>query len=131
MEVKAKLDKPYSDKQRADFIVQYNRNFDYEIRETETALEAWGLTAEEQAEKDLQDKKDKVYTIREDYFIKYVDWYQSKPLLWEEMTEKEKTDVANYRIYLKDYTLEEDWWERQPLTFDEWKKFQEKYNDTI
>lgn len=126
MEIKAKLDKPYTDKQRADFIVQYNRKYGYEIRETETALEAWGLTAEEQAEKDLQDKKDKVYAIREEYFEKYVDWYQSKSLLWEEMTEEEKTDIANYRIYLKDYTLEDEWWEREPLTFDEWKSIQEK-----
>lgn len=121
MEIKAKLDKPYTSTQRADFIVQYNRKYGYDIKETETALEAWGLTAEEQAEKDLQDKKDKVYAIREDYFEKYVDWYQSKPLLWEEMTEEEKTDIANYRIYLKDYTLEDEWWEREPLTFNEWK----------
>ena len=121
MELKAKLDKPYTDRQRADFIVNANHNLGLEIRETETALEAWGLTAEEQAEKDLQDKKDKVYAIREDYFEKYVDWYQSKPLLLEEMTEEEKTDIANYRIYLKDFTLKEEWWEKEPLTFDEWK----------
>ena len=47
MELKAKLDKPYTEEQRMDFIVENNHNSGYEIRETETALEAWGLTNEE------------------------------------------------------------------------------------
>lgn len=39
-----KLDKPYTDKQRADFIVKYNHNQGLDIQETDTALyalEAW------------------------------------------------------------------------------------------
>jgi DNA-binding transcriptional MerR regulator len=50
MELKATLNKPYSEKQRLDFIVTNNHNKGYELKETETALEAWGLTEEEQAE---------------------------------------------------------------------------------
>ena len=42
MEIKATLNKPYIDKERIDFIVQYNHNLGYEIKETEVALEAWG-----------------------------------------------------------------------------------------
>lgn len=41
-----KLDKPYSDKQRADFIVEHNHNNGLLIQETDTALyalEAWEL----------------------------------------------------------------------------------------
>ena len=38
MEIKAKLNKPYTDKQRADFIVDNNHNKGYEIQETEDAL---------------------------------------------------------------------------------------------
>ena len=38
MEIKAKLNKPYSDKQRADFLVENNHNLGYEIQETEDAL---------------------------------------------------------------------------------------------
>ena len=121
MEIKATLNKPYSDRQRADFIVFNNHQLGYEIKETETALEAWGLTAEEQAEKDLEDKKASVRAVREQYFTDYVDWYQSKPLLWEELTEEEKTDIANYRQYLKDYTQGESWWEQNPMDFEEWK----------
>ena len=38
MEIKAELNKPYTDKQRADFIVENNHNLGYEIQETEEAL---------------------------------------------------------------------------------------------
>lgn len=38
MEIKAALNKPYTDKQRADFIVENNHNLGYEIQETEDAL---------------------------------------------------------------------------------------------
>ena len=47
MELKATLNKPYTDKQRLDFIVTNNRQLGYQIKETDSALEAWGKTAEE------------------------------------------------------------------------------------
>lgn len=47
MEIKATLNKPYTDKQRTDFIVSENHQKGYQIKETETALEAWGFTDEE------------------------------------------------------------------------------------
>lgn len=47
MEIKTKLNKPYTEKQRLDFIVKNNHTLGYEIRESETALEAWGYTEEE------------------------------------------------------------------------------------
>lgn len=53
MEIKSELLKPYTEKQRADFIVEQNHKNGYEIRETETSLEAWGKTEEEI----LQEKK--------------------------------------------------------------------------
>ena len=122
MEVKAILNKPYTSKERADFIVENNHRKGYDIKETETTLEAWGLTGEEQAEKDLSDKQTQIRAVREQYFEQYVDWYQSKPLLWEEMTKEEKQDIADYRHYLMDYTKQEDWWEQNPLNFEEWNK---------
>ena len=57
MEIKATLNKPYTDKQRLDFIVSENHTKGYEIKETETALEAWGFTAEEIAEQEKQERK--------------------------------------------------------------------------
>ena len=47
MEIKAQLEKPYTDSQRMDFTVTYNHNQGYEIRETEISLQAWGYTQEE------------------------------------------------------------------------------------
>lgn len=54
MEIKAALNKPYKEKEKLDFIVKQNHNKGYEIRETETALEAWGLNAEEVAEQEKE-----------------------------------------------------------------------------
>ena len=54
MEIKAILNKPYTDKQRMDFIVEQNHKLGYEIRETETALEAWGYTEEEVQKKEKE-----------------------------------------------------------------------------
>lgn len=54
MEIKATLNKPYTEEERADFIVEQNHNNGYEIRETETALEAWGYTEEEKAEQERE-----------------------------------------------------------------------------
>ena len=50
MEIKAELIKPYTENERLDFIVEQNHNNGYEIKETETALEAWGYTEEEKQE---------------------------------------------------------------------------------
>ena len=60
MEIKAKLNKPYTDKQRMDFIVEQNHRQGYEIRETETALEAWGYTEEEKEEQERQRKRQEI-----------------------------------------------------------------------
>ena len=54
MEIKAILEKQYTEKDKIDFIVEYNHNQGYEIRETETELQAWGYTEEELA---LQEKE--------------------------------------------------------------------------
>ena len=47
MELKAELKQPYTDKERMDFIIEQNHKNNYEIKETETAIEAWGYTEEE------------------------------------------------------------------------------------
>lgn len=56
MEIKATLNKPYTNEQRMDFIVENNHNNGYEIKETETALEAWGYTEKEIQEQDKQNQ---------------------------------------------------------------------------
>lgn len=56
MELKATLNKPYTKEQRIDFIVKQNHTNGYEIKETDTALEAWGFDSSEieEAEKKRQ-----------------------------------------------------------------------------
>lgn len=59
MEIKAKLIKPYTEKQKMDFIVEQNHKNGYEIKETETTLEAWGKTDDDYAkEREEQFNKD-------------------------------------------------------------------------
>ena len=48
MEIKATLEKPYTENQKLNFIVQYNHNLGYEIEETDEELQAWGYTEEEE-----------------------------------------------------------------------------------
>ena len=67
MEIKAELLKPYTENERMDFIVQYNHNLGYEIKETETALEALGYTEEELA-KEERERLDKLSMTRGDVF---------------------------------------------------------------
>ena len=54
MEIKDKLNKPCSEKQREDFIINNNYIKDYEIVETEEAFEAWGYTKQEEEEKERE-----------------------------------------------------------------------------
>lgn len=54
MEIKARLEKPYSENERIDFIVQYNHGLGYVIEETETELQALGYTEEEIVQQERQ-----------------------------------------------------------------------------
>lgn len=67
MEIKASLSKPYTEEQRADFIVTNNHQLGYEIRETETALEAWGYTEEEKQEQE-HERIQALSMTRSDFF---------------------------------------------------------------
>lgn len=73
MEIKAELLKPYTEQERIDFIVQYNHKLGYEIKETDTALEALGYTEEEQAEQREQ-------KFKADFFeIPNFGWFRKVP----------------------------------------------------
>ena len=65
MEIKAELKQPYTEQERMDFIVEQNHQKGYEIRETETALEAWGYTEEEKQEQE-RERRDKLSMTRGD-----------------------------------------------------------------
>lgn len=67
MEIKAELKQPYTDKERMDFIVEQNHKLDYEIKETEIALEAWGYTEEEIKERE-RERLNLLSMTRSDFF---------------------------------------------------------------
>lgn len=67
MEIKAQLNKPYTENQKMDFIVQYNHNLGYKIEETETHLNAMGYTEEEIQEQERK-RLDNLSMTRGDVF---------------------------------------------------------------
>lgn len=73
MEIKAKLDKPYTEEQRINFIVTQNHQNGFEIKETKTALEAWGTTDQEQADAREADFKSTFFNIEG------FGWYRKQP----------------------------------------------------
>ena len=54
MEIKATLQKPYTEEEKMDFIVQYNHNQGLDINETEEELQALGYTEEELAQQEKE-----------------------------------------------------------------------------
>ena len=54
MEIKAILQKPYTEVQRMNFVVNYNHNQGYEIKETEDELQALGYTEDEIAQQEKE-----------------------------------------------------------------------------
>lgn len=120
MEIKAKLNKPYSSKQRADFIVENNHQKGYEIKEVADSLEAWGMTAEEQEQANLENKQKSVRATRNSY-LQATDIYM---LIDFPILDVEREEYKAYRQYLRDYTAQENWWEENPLDFETWKQGQ-------
>lgn len=73
MEIKATLNKPYTEEQRLNFIIEQNHNNGYEIRETETALQAWGYTEEEKAQQEAERIASLSLTKRDVFLALYKD----------------------------------------------------------
>ena len=72
MEIKAKLQKPYTEERRIEFIVKYNHNQGYEIRETEKEIQAWGYTEEEIAQQECE-RIQELFMTRSDFFDGTID----------------------------------------------------------
>lgn len=94
-----------------------------EIKEIDdvTLVQVDGEFLPDTDEKAIEKKKGDIRLIRNKYLEDYVDYYQCKPMLRNELTEDEKQSIADYRVYLKDYPNSEKWWENKPLTYEEWK----------
>ena len=64
-------------------------------------------------------QEEKEYRIRSmrDAYLAHWDFSQLRDAPF---TEEEKDILAEYRQYLRDYTKEENWWEHEPSTYEEW-----------
>lgn len=71
-------------------------------------------------DKEFSDKEEKQIDIR---FIrnKYLSETDKVILIDYPIDEKDKALCLEYRQYLRDYTKEDNWFEKNPLTFDEYK----------
>ena len=47
------------------------------------------------------------------------------------ITDDERELYKQYRVYLRDYTLSENWWEHSPKTLEEWKSLQTTNNNDV
>jgi len=74
------------------------------------------LTTDEKA---IEMKKEEVRAVRNSYLEQYVDPYQLV-IRWNTLSQAEQEDLTNYRQYLLDYTSGENWWENEPMTYEEW-----------
>lgn len=72
-------------------------------------------------EKPQEIKEQEVRAIRNSYLEKYVDPKQLV-LVWNSLTEDERKKYTDYRQYLLDYPETENWYEQNPMTFEEWKQ---------
>ena len=114
MEIKAELKQPYTDKQRIDFIVEQNHKNGYEIRETETTLEAWGYTEEEKQEQE-RERLDKLSMTRGDVFEALIlARGLTKPQI-RAMIEQAELDAITKALYLNRFDEALDFYRGFPV----------------
>ena len=123
MELKARLEKPCSSKERANFIVEYSYKLNYTIEETDDSILAWGYTDDEQTERRIIRKKSEIKTAR-DKMINDISWRVERAREQKELGIPVIDDykkLLEYRQYLRDFPQSsDDWWEKQIKTYEEW-----------
>lgn len=67
-------------------------------------------------EKPVEEKKAEVRSVRNQY-LEQTDKYMITDY---PITDDERELYKQYRTYLRDYTLPENWWESEPQKFEEW-----------
>ena len=80
------------------------------------------LTVSDEA---IEQRKEQVRAVRNRY-LEHTDKYMITDY---PITDDERELYKQYREYLRDYTLPENWWEHSPMTFEEWKSLQTTNNN--
>ena len=109
-----KLNKPYTNAQYADLAVYCNKN-GLIIEDKGNYIEA--VNPPEPSD---EDKQEQVRSVRNQYLE------QTDKFLLSDypITSTQKTKYKQYRAYLRDYTLTEDWFEHEPMSFADWSTSQ-------
>ena len=76
-------------------------------------------------EKPVEELQAQVRAVRNQY-LKQTDEFM---IVDYPITDDERELYKQYRTYLRDYTLSENWWEHSPMTFEEWKSLQTTNNN--
>jgi hypothetical protein len=84
MEIKATLQKPYTDTERIDFIVSNNHNLGYVIEETDTELQAWDKTEEEKQQEESE-RLNGLNLTKADFWIALLDRDITKEMVKEKI----------------------------------------------
>ena len=107
-----KLNKPYTNAQYANLAVYCNKNG--------LIIEDKGdyLEAVNPPEPSVEEKEAEVRQVRNQY-LEQTDKYMITDY---PITDEERELYKQYRTYLRDYTLTDNWWKVNPLTFEEWNK---------
>ena len=82
------------------------------------------LTVSDEA---IEQYKEQVRAVRNQY-LKRTDEFM---IVDYPISDDERELYKQYREYLRDYTLSENWWEHSPMTFEEWKSLQKTNNTDV
>ena len=66
----------------------------------------------------IEEKQARVREVRNQY-LEDTDLYM---IVEFPITEEQRNQYKAYRQYLRDYTLGENWWEENPLSFEDWQE---------
>ena len=111
-----KLNKPYTNKEYAVLADYCNKNGQL-IEDKGDYLESVNPP-----EPTVDELKANVRAVRNRY-LEQTDKYLS--ISDFPITDEERESYKAYRVYLRDYTLEDEWWTANPKTYDEWKEQQQ------
>lgn len=65
----------------------------------------------------IEEKQARVRAVRNQY-LEETDLYMIADF---PITEEQRNQYKAYRQYLRDYTMQESWWEELPLAFENWQ----------
>jgi len=105
---------------------EYNQEtgeFETKTRTVEKTFRRFEI--QETPEPTVDEKKAQVRSVRDSY-INTIEWrvsrYEDQSKLGIETTDSEEVyiGILQYMQYLRDYTKEENWYEQNPVTYEEW-----------